>query len=227
MCNWPASCCGLAANVKLVQEGWRYCCTEEWARKTKCQPDKLYVSPNEGALAAAQSALQASSVHEAGTAGTALLRATAADNGTAAGHSAAMTAGHSNATVDAGDAFPGFPWRADADFMNNDLSTHTIFEDPIVIKETGLYSVWFITCDPKLTEVRRFNTTPTLSTYVPSRRVSDGLASNAKLAKHMQACVREQSMSCHSALVPYSPLSAGLCERQHSVEESQRVRGNV
>jgi hypothetical protein len=50
-------------------------------------------------------------------------------------------------------SYQGFPWRIEVDFLNNDLSTHTILKDTISIEESGVYSMWFVICDPKQHEV--------------------------------------------------------------------------
>jgi hypothetical protein len=59
-----------------------------------------------------------------------------------------------NAQVSATYEFEGFPWRAEVDFLNADLTTHTIGQDTIRVNTSGVYSMWFVTCDPRLTEVR-------------------------------------------------------------------------
>jgi hypothetical protein len=100
----------------------------------QCQPNRLYIAPSSPAAANTEVAATASPP----TSSLDRIKAT-------------VSLSTGNAVLE----LPGFPWRAEADFMNNDLSTHTILEDPITIETTGLYSAWFVTCDPKLTEVRR------------------------------------------------------------------------
>lgn len=57
-------------------------------------------------------------------------------------------------TSDDTSSYQGFPWRTEVDFLNNDHSTHTMLKDTIFIEESGVYSMWFVICDPKQHEVR-------------------------------------------------------------------------
>jgi hypothetical protein len=50
--------------------------------------------------------------------------------------------------------YHGLPWRAEVDFLNNDAQSSHIADSLIAINQTGVYIMWFVTCDAELAEVQ-------------------------------------------------------------------------
>lgn len=50
--------------------------------------------------------------------------------------------------------YEGFPWRTEVDFLGKDHATQTIIDDTVTVHESGVYSMWFVACDPALADVR-------------------------------------------------------------------------
>jgi hypothetical protein len=65
----------------------------------------------------------------------------------------AMSSSKVQPTTNTSAPYTGFPWRLEVDFLGKDLSTHTILEDTVTIYESGVYSLWFVVCDPTLKQV--------------------------------------------------------------------------
>lgn len=50
--------------------------------------------------------------------------------------------------------YRGLPWRAEVDFLNDDAQSSRIADNHVAINQTGVYIMWFVTCDAELAEVR-------------------------------------------------------------------------
>ena len=109
----------------------------------QCVPNRLYIgsgAPSPPALSVAAAATAAAPVSSLGD----RIKATVDQ----------LTTGGSEDSANVSAAFDGLPWRAEVDFLNDELNTHTMLEDRVTIRTSGVYSMWFVTCDPKLSEVR-------------------------------------------------------------------------
>lgn len=118
----------------------------------QCKHNRLFIAEPEDPAQAAKDTQQ--SLVSSNTADDGAPNATTADSNATTATSLemlkeALTGVRSNDS----DAYEGFPWRADVDFKDDEVTTKTIVEDPISIAESGLYSMWFVSCDPRLPEV--------------------------------------------------------------------------
>lgn len=49
--------------------------------------------------------------------------------------------------------YHGLPWRAEVDFLNDDEHSSHIEDNHVAINQTGVYIMWFVTCNAQLAEV--------------------------------------------------------------------------
>eukprot|EP00892_Ulva_mutabilis_P006518 jgi/Ulvmu1/4238/UM191_0011.1 len=112
----------------MTDDGWRYCCSEEWAKRTKCHVNHLFVAPPSNPSPSI-----------------AIISPESAEEASPDPNSPGV-----NSTMPQLDSFP---WKFEIDFMNDDTHSSPV-QETLTINETGVYIMMFVVCDPALSQVR-------------------------------------------------------------------------